>query len=85
MQKERYVKQINRTEVCLTACTEIGSQTFRNDYKIQHWTSFDLNGLKNGLKMPSNEYKSSRYWWEERILGRGKKQMSSTAQYVESD
>ena len=55
---------------------EVGSQTWQKfqgcNLKIQHRTSFDLNGLKNGLT--KNWYKSAKYWWEVWILGRGFKE-----------
>ena len=60
MQKERYQSQINQnfgtvchTEVCLTfsrlatKLSEIIAKFRGCNLKIQHWTSFDLNGLKN--------------------------------------
>ena len=61
MQKERYQSQINQnfgtiwTEVCLTfsrlaaKLSEIIAKFRGRNLKIQHRTSFDLNGLKNGF------------------------------------
>ena len=61
MQKERYQSQLNQnfaivshTEACLTfsrlaaKLSEMITNFRGRNLKIQHWTSFDLNGLKNG-------------------------------------
>ena len=61
MQKERYQSQINQnfgtichTEVCLTfsrlaaKLSEMITKFWGCNLKIQHRSSFDLNGLKNG-------------------------------------
>ena len=72
MQKERYQSQINQnfatichTEVCLSfsrlaaKLSEIITRFWDCNLKIQHPTSFDLNGLKNGLiKIFENSLKS---------------------------
>ena len=72
MQKERHQSQINQnfgtvchTEVCLTFSRLAAkiSEIFTNfrgcNLKIQHQTSFDLNGLKNGsTKRFENSLKS---------------------------
>ena len=83
------IKKMNKSELwnCLSYRVllyffKVGSQNFRNDYKIsrsqpQHPSYFDLNGLKTAsekiLKIASNQCKSSKYWWEVWILGRGYK------------
>jgi hypothetical protein len=69
MQKERYQSQINQnfgtvghTEVCLTfsrlaaKLSEIIMKFRGRSRKIQHRSSFDLNGLKNS---PSLHFKNS--------------------------
>ena len=72
MQKERYQSQINQnvgtvchTEVCPTflrmeaKLSEMITNFRGRNLKIQHWTSFDLNGLKNGsTKIFENSLKS---------------------------
>ena len=72
MQKERYQSQINQnfgtfshTEVCLTfprlaaKLSEMITNFRGRNLKIQHQTSFELNGLKNGsTKNFENSFKS---------------------------
>ena len=85
----QYQSQINHnfgtvchTEVYLTfsrlaaKLSEMIANFWGCSLKIQPQSSFDLNGLKNGthkyLKI-ANYSKSSKYWWEVWILGRGRK------------
>ena len=69
MQKERFQSEINQnfgtvchTEVCLTfsrlaaKLSEMITKFRGCSLKIQHWSSFDLNGLKNG---PSLHFRHS--------------------------
>ena len=47
--------------------------------KIQHWSSFDLNNNTcKYFQIASNQCKSSKYWWNVWILGRGHKNQTSS-------
>ena len=71
---------------------EVGSQTFTNDYKILRSQPQNSTAIvfwpqwpqKRRTQKFENSLKSSKYWWEVWILGRGleKNQMSSTVRSV---
>jgi hypothetical protein len=81
MQKERYQSQINQnfetichTEVCLTfsrlaaKLSEMIAKFLGRSLKIQHRSSFDLNGLENGTrKYFENSLKSMHLF--QRLMG----------------
>jgi hypothetical protein len=92
MQKERYQSQINQnfgtvchTEVCLTflrlaaKLSEMIAKYRGRSLKIQHPSSFDLNGPENGTrKYFENSLKSLHLF--QRLLGAMKKKTKSPQQ-----
>ena len=76
--KNQNFRTVCHTEVCLTFSrlaanlSEMITKFRSRSLRIQHQSSFDLNGLKTGTR---------KYWWEVWILGRGCKKTKCPQQW----